>query len=154
MKRIKNAILYKIGLRFPYSKIRVKALRALGHHVGENVYIPQDLTITQTFTRDRGHISIGDRVSIAPRCVLITHSNPNYSRIRGSIKSKPRFINIENDAWIGAGAIVLPGVTIHEGAIVGAGSIVTKDVPAYAVVAGNPARILYYHKAHNSDSEQ
>ena len=49
---------------------------------------------------------------------------------------------IEDDAWIGAGAIILPGVTIHKGAIVGAGSVVTKDVPPYSIVAGNPARVI------------
>ncbi len=49
---------------------------------------------------------------------------------------------IMNDVWIGTGALILSGVTIHDGAVIGAGSVVTKDVPAYAIVAGNPARLL------------
>lgn len=53
-------------------------------------------------------------------------------------------IHIGNDVWIGANAVVLPGVTIHDGAIIGAGAIVTKDIPAYAVVVGVPARVLKY----------
>lgn len=146
--RIKNAILYKIGVRLPYSKWRVKALRALGHKVGEGVYFPSDITITQDFTGDRGELSIGDRVSIGPKCVFVIVSHPNSSYLKKQgIKYKPTFIHVEKDAWIGAAAIILPGVTIHEGAIVGAGAVVTKDVPAHAVVAGNPARVLYYFGA-------
>ena len=143
-ERIKNAILYKIGLRFPYSKVRVRALAALGHTVGKDVYFPADLTITQNFTGSRGQLALGDRVSIGPKCVFIIMSHPNYSSIRSVIPSKPAFIRVENDVWIGAAAIILPGVTIHEGAVVGAGTVVTKDVPAHAVVAGNPAKILRY----------
>ena len=143
-ERLKNAVLYKLGLRFPYSKIRIKSLRALGHAIGNDVYFPADLTITQNFTGDRGSLFLGDRVSIGPKCVFIIMSHPNYSMIRDSIKSKPSFIRIENDVWVGAAAIILPGVTIHEGAVVGAGAVVTKDVPAHAVVAGNPAKVLRF----------
>lgn len=144
-ERIRNALLYKVGLRFPYSKVRVRALRALGHHVGNSVYFASDITITQDFTGKRGTLSVGDRVSIGPKCIFIIVSHPNSSYIKkGQITYKPAFITIEQDAWIGAGAIILPGVTIHEGAIIGAGAVVTKDVPAFAVVAGNPARVLYY----------
>jgi acetyltransferase-like isoleucine patch superfamily enzyme len=53
-------------------------------------------------------------------------------------------INVGNDVWIGPRAIILPAVTIGDGAVVGAGAVVTKDVPAYAVVAGNPAKIIHY----------
>lgn len=143
-ERIKNAFLYKTLLRFPYSKIRRRALRALGHHVGKDVYLPADITITQNFTGERGQLFLGDRVSIAPKCIFLLMSHPNYSRIRKYINWKPSIIKVENDVWIGAGAIILPGVTIHEGAIIGAGAVVTKDVPPFAVVVGNPARIIKY----------
>lgn len=53
-------------------------------------------------------------------------------------------IIIEDDVWIGANSVILPGVTIKKGAVVGAGSVVTKDVPSYAVVCGNPARVIKY----------
>ena len=53
-------------------------------------------------------------------------------------------IQIENDVWIGAKSIILSGVTIHSGAVVGAGSVVTKDIPAYSIVVGNPARVVKY----------
>ena len=51
-------------------------------------------------------------------------------------------VTIEDDVWIGAGAIILPGTTIHKGAVIGAGAVVTKDVPPFSVVVGNPARIV------------
>lgn len=56
------------------------------------------------------------------------------------------FIIIHDDVWIGANSVILPGVTINKGAVVGAGSVVTKDVPEYAIVCGNPARIIKYRK--------
>jgi len=144
-ERVKNAILYKTLLRFPYSKIRRRALRALGHQVGKDVYFPSDITITQNFAgNNRGQLFFGDRVSIAPKCTFILMSHPNFSHIRKYIQRKPSIIKIGDDVWIGAGAIILPGVTIGEGAIIGAGAVVTKDVPPFAVVAGNPARILKY----------
>ena len=143
-ERIKNAFLYKVLLRFPYSKVRRRALRALGHQVGVGVYLPSDITITQNFFGERGQLSLGDRVSIAPKCAFILMSHPNNSHIRQHIKTKPAIITVGHDVWIGTGAIILPSVTIGEGAIIGAGAVVTKDVPSFAVVGGNPARILKY----------
>ena len=143
-ERIKNAFLYKVGLRLPYSNLRIKALKALGHEVGNKVYFPADLIITQNFTGERGHLFLGDRVSIGPRCVFIIMAHPNASAIRSILQEKPSYIRIENDVWVGAAAVILPGVTIHEGAVVGAGAVVTKDVPAHAIVAGNPAHIIKY----------
>ena len=140
--RVKNAFHYKVGMRMPYSKVRIKAMRALGHRVGDDVYFPSDLVITQNFVSDRGTLVLGNRVSIGPRCVFILASHPNASKIRQDIRCKSNEIHIDDDAWIGAGAIILPGVTVGAGAIVGAGSVVTKDVKARSVVAGNPARII------------
>jgi acetyltransferase-like isoleucine patch superfamily enzyme len=140
--RIKNAFLYKCLLRFPYSKVRVWALRRLGHECGNEVYFPSDLVITQNFVKDRGKLYLGDRVSIGPRVTLVLSSHANASMVRGAIQEKKPEIRIDADAWIGAGVIILPRVTIGEGAIVGAGSVVTKDVPAHTVVSGNPARVI------------
>jgi len=76
----------------------------------------------------------------APRVSLITGASPSFSRLKKIYKSFGGKIVIEDDAWIGAGAIILPNVTIGEGAIVGSGAVVTKDVPPYTVVVGVPAR--------------
>ena len=143
-ERIKNAFLYKFLLRFPYSKVRRRALRALGYKVGNDVYLPSDITITQNFTGRKGELILGDRVSIGPKCTFVLMAFPNYSHIRQHLVSKPAYIKVGNDVWIGAGAIILPGVTIGEGAIIGAGAVVTKDVPPLAVVVGNPGRVIKY----------
>lgn len=143
-ERIWNSFLYKIVLRFPYSKIRIAALRGLGHTVGCNVYIPSDITITQNFINFPYRLMIGDRVSIAPGCILVLSSHPNFSKIRPYIMQSGGDIIIEDDAWIGAGSIILPGITIGRCAVVGAGAIVTRNVPDKAIVVGNPARVLKY----------
>ena len=140
MKRIKNAFYYKVGMRFPYSKVRVCAMRKLGYKVGESVYFPSDLVITQNFVENSASITLGDRVSIAPRVMLLALSHPNASNIRDSIVTSKHTIIIEDDVWIGAGSIILSGVTVGKGAVIGAGSVVTKDVEPYTIVVGNPAR--------------
>lgn len=140
VKRIKKAFYYKIGMRFPYSKIRVRSMRKLGYTVGKDVYFPSDLIITQNLVDDQANVILGDRVSIAPRVMLLALSHPNASSIRNCIDTSKHNITICDDVWIGAGAIILNGITIGKGAIVGAGSIVTKDVEPYTIVAGNPAK--------------
>ncbi len=140
--RIKNAFLYKVMMRMPYLKIRIWALRKQGFSVGQNVYLPSDISIAHNFVYKQGELSIGNRVSIAPNVTIILSSHSNFSNASKSISQKENHVIINDDAWIGAGAILLNGVTIGQGAIVGAGSIVTRDVPSYTVVAGNPARVI------------
>lgn len=89
---------------------------------------------------DKNNLFIGDRVAIAPCVILITSSQPNFSRIKQWVKLEKGPIHIKNDAWIGAGSIIFPNVTIGEGAIVGAGSVVKRDVASYTIVAGVPAK--------------
>ena len=91
-----------------------------------------------------GKISFGSNCIIGPN-VLFRTSNHNYSKRDFLIKEQGHNsdkIIICNDVWIGAAAVILPGVSLNDGCIVGAGSIVTKSVPAYHVVAGNPARFI------------
>lgn len=140
IKRCRKAFYYKVGMRFPYSKIRVFAMRKLGYDVGNNVYFPSDLIITQNLVDDQAKVVLGDRVSIAPRVMLLALSHPNASSIRSCIDTSKHTITICDDVWIGAGAIILNGITIGKGAIVGAGSVVTKNVEPYTIVAGNPAK--------------
>lgn len=86
----------------------------------------------------RGGITIEDDVQIAANAQLISNNHDPYER--HILTCKP--ILIKQAAWIGAGATILPGVCVGKFAIVGAGSVVTKDVPDYAVVVGNPARVV------------
>lgn len=120
---------------------RVQLLRWCGFSIGRDVYIADDIIIAEEL-RSRGLITIGDRVSMAPRITLVTTSHPNNSSIRAFAPEKTGAIVIEADAWLGAGVVVLPGVTIGRGAVVGANSVVTSDVAPLHVVAGQPARTL------------
>ncbi|WP_435354675.1 sugar O-acetyltransferase [Emticicia sp. SJ17W-69] len=102
---------------------------------GKNIFINHDCTFL-----DLGSITIEDDVMIAPKVSLITESHPTAPSERKALLLKP--ILIKRNAWIGASATILPGVTIGENSVVAAGSVVTKDVPDNTVVAGIPAKII------------
>ena len=102
--------------------------------VGRGVFINFGCTFL-----DRGGITLEDDVFIGPKVQLITENHPEPPSVRRNVFTKP--IVIKRGAWIGAGAIVLPGVTVGKHSIVGAGAVVTKDVPDNAIAVGNPARV-------------
>ncbi|WP_371185689.1 hypothetical protein [Thalassotalea maritima] len=91
-------------------------------------------------------LEIGNDVLIAPRCGLINRGEHTYDVPEQTIFEGPRarseLIVIKDDVWIGYGSTILGGVTIGEGSIVAAGSVVINDVPEYSIVAGNPARVI------------
>lgn len=91
---------------------------------------------------DCAEIVLGDRVMLAPGVQLLTATHPLDPVERASGLEFARPIRVGDDAWIGGGAVVLPGVTIGAAAVVGAASLVRADVPPRAVVAGNPARVI------------
>ncbi len=91
--------------------------------------------------------TIGNNVMIAPYAVILSSSHGIELNGIPMVKQPPKtndFVTIENDVWIGRNAVVLPGVTIHTGAVVGAGAVVTKDVPENAIVGGVPAKIIRF----------
>lgn len=136
-----RAFWYRVS-RFPGRRIRSIALKRLGFSVGNDVYIGPRLTITAGI-RDKSMILyLGDRVSIGPNVSLILASHPNNSMLKRVLTPPPRKIIIGHDTWLGASSTIMPGVTIGECCIIGAGAVVTKDVPPYSVVAGVPARII------------
>lgn len=106
-----------------------------GHSVaiGENVVVMNNCLMMAA-----GHITIEDDVQIAANVQLITNNHDLYER--QIITCKP--VVLKRGCWIGAGATILPGVTVGENAVVAAASVVTKDVAAHTIVAGNPARFL------------
>lgn len=110
-----------------------------GRHItlGKGVFINTGAMFT-----DLGGIAIEDNVLIAPRVNIITVNHPLNPNERQGLLLSP--VHIKKNAWIGAGATILPGVTIGENAVVGAGSLVTKDVPDNAVVVGSPAKVVKY----------
>ena len=91
------------------------------------------------------NIIIGKNVMMGPDVIILSH-NHNFSRIDVPMNSQGMqedLINIiEDDVWIGTRAIIMPGIKISEGSIIGAGSVVTKDVPPYSIVGGNPAKLI------------
>lgn len=103
--------------------------------IGKRCFIQQCCTFF-----GRGGIEIGDDVFIGPKCNLITINHDVNPDNRSATYGKP--IKIEEKVWLGINVTVLPGVTLGYGCIVGANSVVTKDVPPMTIVAGNPARII------------
>lgn len=103
--------------------------------IGKNVFINFDCVFL-----DLGGITIEDNVLIAPKVSLLSEGHPISPTQRNSLV--PGHIYIKRNAWIGAGATILPGVTIGENAVVAAGAVVSKDVPANTIVGGVPAKAL------------
>lgn len=119
-------------------------------HVGNNFYSNFNLTVV-----DDADIYIGNSVMIAPNVVLATAAHPICPELRERVYQYNLSIHIGNNVWIGAGSIVLPGVTIGDNTVIGAGSVVTKDIPSGVVAVGNPCKVMreisdhdyeYYYK--------
>lgn len=91
---------------------------------------------------DCAEVRIGDRVMLGPNVQLYTATHPLDPELRAQGLELAKPIVIEDDVWIGGGAIVLPGVRIGRGAVIGAGSVVSKNVPPMVLAAGNPCRVL------------
>ena len=141
LRRIRKKVFKRWARNAFFPGWRLQLLRWCGVRIGTDVYIADDLLIVEELSSD-DLVTIGDRVSIAPRVTLVTSSHPNNSRIRPFAPVGRGPVTIEADAWIGSGAIILPGVTIGRGAVVGALSVVAADVAPLSVVAGQPARRL------------
>ncbi len=106
-------------------------------HLGNNVYANFNLTLV-----DDTHIYVGDCTMIAPNVTISTAGHPVNPELREKAYQFNRSIRIGRNCWIGAGAVLLPGVTIGDNTVIGAGSVVTKDIPANVVAVGNPCRVL------------
>ncbi|KRM94112.1 DapH/DapD/GlmU-related protein [Loigolactobacillus rennini] len=108
-----------------------------GRHIfmGENIFINQ-----QYFFVDLGGIYIADHVLIGPRVTILTVNHQEQPALRCNVVCKA--VHIQQGAWLGANVTILPGVTVGANAIVGAGALVTKDVPANTIVGGVPAKPL------------
>ena len=110
-----------------------------GHHVhlGSYIYANAGLKLV-----DDTHIYIGDYTMLGPNVVLATAGHPIDPELRGRGLQYNLPVCIGRNCWLGAGVIVMPGVTIGDNSVIGAGSIVTKDIPANVVAVGNPCRVL------------
>ena len=110
-----------------------------GHHVhlGNNVYTNFNLTLV-----DDTHIYIGDCTMIGPNVTIATAGHPIEPGLRSRGLQYNMPVRIGKNCWLGAGVIVMPGVTIGDNTVIGAGSIVTRDIPANVVAVGNPCRVM------------
>jgi acetyltransferase-like isoleucine patch superfamily enzyme len=129
LRALKVRVLQVIALYMPGAwSMRVWLHRWRGVHIGRDVFIGTDALIE---TERPERVWLGDRVTLGARCMIIAHFRGARSGVR-----------IEDDVFVGPGAIILPGVTVHRGAVVSAGSVVTSTVAEMTVVQGNPARAV------------
>lgn len=105
--------------------------------VGENFFANYQLTVL-----DCAPVTIGDNVQIAPNVSIYTAGHPLHPDSRNSGYEYALPITIGDNVWIGGNVVICPGVTIGDCAVIGAGSVVTRDVPPWTVAAGNPCRVL------------
>ena len=110
-----------------------------GHHVhlGRNIYANAGLKLV-----DDTHIYIGDYTMLGPNVVIATAAHPIDAGLRRKGLQYNKSVRIGKNCWLGAGVIVMPGGTIGDNVVIGAGSIVTKDIPSNVVAVGNPCRVL------------
>lgn len=125
----RNCLLdYKTYFRYP-SRISL----------GDNVTINRDCSLYASYMVNQVEIKIGNNVALSPHVRIFTATH-DYSSL--GLDDTAASVIIEDYAWIGGGAIILPGVTIGEGSVIGAGAVVSKNVPPYSVAVGNPARVI------------
>lgn len=109
-----------------------------GHHVhfGSGVYANSNLTLV-----DDGHIYVGNKVMFGPNVTIATANHPIEASLRAKGLQYNKDVHIGDNAWIGANTVVCPGVTIGHDTVIGAGSVVTKDIPDGCVAFGNPCKV-------------
>lgn len=139
--KIYKRFLKTLAKQLPGYQIRRFLLKAAGYKIGKDVYIGEDLIVIDEL-EDKNLLYIGDRVAIAERVTLVLASRPNSSKFSAYVPTAHGTIRIEDDAWLGTGCIIMPNVTIGKGAVVGAGSVVIKDVEPLTIVAGVPAKFI------------
>ena len=149
LKHVRNAFLLKYCMYsvllspINYRKIRPMVWRWMGAKVGKDCFIGYEVWVDMTNTH---LVELEDHVHIANRCLLLCHQRDlsdycigvDYAKL-GYHKKK---IILKKGCLIGMNSMIMPGVTVGEGAIVGAGSLVTKDVPAWTIATGRPAKVV------------
>lgn len=144
-----------LAMYYPDARIRKLFWQKTCVEMGEGTFANLGMVAVDDYTSGECLLSIGARVSIAPHVIFTANSSPNNSPqmqaipyVAHKLVQRAKII-VEDDVWIGAHVTILPGVRIGRGAIIGAGAVVTKDVPPFTIVAGVPARII-----RTLDSEQ
>ena len=126
-------------------------------HFGKGVYCNFNLTLV-----DDTHIYVGDYTMFAPGVIVATAAHPILPELRERVYQYNMPVHIGRNVWIGAGAIIMPGVTVGDNTVIGAGSVVTRDIPANVVAYGTPCRVIrpisehdreYYYKDRRIDPD-
>ena len=115
-------------------------------HFGKNVYANFNLTLV-----DDTHIYVGDYTMFGPNVTVATAGHPILPELREQAYQYNMPVHIGRNCWIGAGAVIVPGVTIGDHTVIGAGSVVTKDIPSGVVAVGNPCRVLREINEHDRE---
>jgi len=127
----------------PATGRRAKYWAKCGAHIGKNVNIGSDVFFDASNAK---LINIEDNVWIASRCLILCHKRDtsNYCKSDSYVELPylHKEVVLKKGCCVGMGTIIMPGVTIGEGAMIGAGSVVTKDIPAWTVAVGNPAKVV------------
>lgn len=126
-------------------------------HVGKNFFANYNCTII-----DVAKVIIGDYCQMAPNVAIYTAGHPIHPDTRNTLYEYGKEVRIGNSVWIGGNTVIMPGVTIGDCCVIGAGSVVTRDIPAWTVAAGNPCRVIreitdadrrYFYKKELIDDE-
>ncbi len=116
-------------------------------HFGKNIYANYNLTLT-----DDSHIYVGDDTLFGPNVTVVTATHPVHPELRNQGLQYNLPVHIGKGCWIGAGSTILPGVTIGDNVVIGAGSLVTKDIPSNVVAIGSPCKV--YREITDKDKEE
>ena len=131
-------ISHLLAMNIPFGRIKRALYRMRGSKIADKVDIASGVFIEESYPE---LVEVEENVDIGPNVIIVAHDT-SYHCVQPDIPMLKKRVVIKRNAYIGAGAIILPGVTIGEYSIVAAGSVVTKDVPPHTVVAGVPARVI------------
>lgn len=133
-----KSLLHIIAMYAPHDKIRVPFHKMRGTNIGKDVFIGPGVFIEETRPE---LVTIEDGVHIAPRVTIVAH-DASYHVVDGRLDVRREEVIIRKRSFIGCGSTILPGITIGEGSIVAAGSLVNKEVPPGVIVGGVPAKVI------------
>lgn len=141
LRNLSYTFLFKKKKGIVWVQPRVTIIQSNNLSVGKNCGIN-----TGTYINAKGGISFGDNVLIGANVTISSGKHPIESKMPPIFErpTQPMPIAVEDDVWIGANAVIMPGITLKKGTVVGAGAIVTKDTEEYSVVAGVPAKLIKY----------